>query len=77
MITLEKVTDYGLGTFNGQPLVLWCMGGHGFIYHLNDHGGRLRGVTFTEEFMIDGMQARACKTCVGSTASGRSGRTAT
>lgn len=38
--------DYGLGIFDGSPLVY--VGTR--RYHRHDHGGRIQRVTFTEEF---------------------------
>ena len=56
------VEDYGLGTFKGSPLVLATMSGTG-RYHRSDHGGRLNGVTWTEDFARNGLELEPCRTC--------------
>lgn len=59
---LVHVTDYGLGTFKGSPLVLANMSEQG-CYHRHDHGGRLHGTTWTEDFAMNGMELRPCLIC--------------
>jgi hypothetical protein len=59
---LVKVTDYGLGTFKGSPVVLVSMSSRG-CYHRTDHGGRINGVTWAEDFARNGLELRPCRIC--------------
>lgn len=61
-VALVHVTDYGLGTYKDSPLVLAPMSGRG-CYHRHDHGGRLDGVTWTEDFALNGLELRPCLIC--------------
>ena len=58
---IEKITDYGLGTYDGEPLVLLTPQGDRF--HAHNHNGRLHGVTFTESFLVDGWDMKPCAVC--------------
>lgn len=57
-------SDYGLGTFKGQPLVLCTSGGH---FHRNNHRGRVQGVTFTEAYAASAGFWKRCRICWRST----------
>lgn len=57
---LRCAEDYGLGMFQGVPLVLV---GHGPCYHRTGHGVMSGTATFTEDFARDGMELRACRLC--------------
>ncbi|MEM9513689.1 MAG: hypothetical protein AAGA42_02440 [Actinomycetota bacterium] len=58
---LERVVDYGLGSYKGKPLVL--VNRDITIYHRHDHSGRLDDTTFTEDFVRNDWDARPCKVC--------------
>lgn len=62
MSTIEKVTDYGLGSYEGQPLVLATF--RTDVYHRHDHADRIIGAaTWTESFLIDDWSMRPCRVC--------------
>ena len=61
MTDVEAVTDYGLGTFKGKPIVLVNQGIT--VYHRHNHNGRVGTVTFTEDFARNDCGARPCKVC--------------
>ena len=64
-MTLIPVTDLGLGSFKGQPLVLVSLFGRRF--HLRPHG-RVRlgsSVTWTYDFARNGLDLEPCRVCAG------------
>lgn len=61
MRTIERLDDYGLGSFKGRPVVI--VNRTMTVYHRHDHGGRLDHVTFTEDFARNDWGARPCRVC--------------
>lgn len=64
MSDIEHVTDYGLGTHEGDirsPLVLATF--RSDVYHRHDHGGRIDGDKWTEDFVVNGWGMRPCRVC--------------
>ena len=58
---LRCADDYGLGMYQGEPLVLVGMGGP--CYHRTDHGVIQNTTTWTESFAREGLERRPCRMC--------------
>ena len=61
MSTVEKIADYGLGSFMGEPLVMVSMTGN--RYHLRRHGRIAGGATFTDSLARDELLLGRCYEC--------------